>query len=315
MSKLDFLPTVNLKEVRNIGEREVLIDGFVVKRSINLLWAPAGTGKTEFMFGVSNALVKQNQEVAYMDVDNGLDLIMDRGYDNMIEKTDDKFKYINADMFDEPREGIMGIIDKIKENAKDRVYDNCVFVFDSLKFFLDGDMYDERRINRFLSFCKAIRRCGGIVWILNHATKKGDTMKGGQGLIDAADECWQMSVLTEDNNNYSYIIEPEKYRMGNKIKKVGFSMDKKTYILTPLDVEIASMSENEKDFIEVVTNALKEKELTQGELMKLLGKDRADKTVLDMLKKHDGSFWDSKKQGKKRVYTNVTNEQTNEQTA
>jgi hypothetical protein len=302
--KLDFLQSINLHEVRAIGKREAIIKDFAMQRSINLLWSPAGSGKTSLMFAIAKSLTQLGQEVAFIDADNGVDLLQDRGYDKVIEELGGRLRYINADMFDDPKREVMQTLEGIKKNATANSYDNCVFIFDSLKFFLNGGIYDEDKIERFISFCKAIRRNGGMVWVLNHATKNGNSMKGGQSLIDAVDECWEMKILTESESSHNYICEPEKCRMN--VQKVGFSVHKQTYELSPLDTIIAQMSDTEKEFVEAAKSNLTNTSLSQGELLKKLGKEKADKTALELLKKHEGRFWNSQKNGKEKVYTTIT---------
>jgi len=312
-SRLGFLTPVNLDEVRANGKRQALIEYFALERSINLLWAPAGTGKTSFMFAFSKCLTSLGLEAAFIDTDNGVDILQDRGYDKLIEKLKGKLRYINADTFDDPKKSIMDTLNVIKENAKDNAYKNCAFIFDSLKFFLNGGIYDEDKIEKFITFCKAIRRAGGLVFVLNHATKKGDSMKGGQSLVDAVDECWQMTALPETDTHYNYMLDPEKVRMA--VKKVGFSVDKKSYDFLPLDIEIASMGTVEREFCDSVIKLIKDKSYTQGELLHSLGKDKADRTALDYLKKHIGRFWNVEKVGKEKVYTTVTTIQLSDKSA
>jgi RecA-family ATPase len=311
--KLDFIKGIT-PEMLNRPPRKNLIDGFAVTRSINILWAPAGTGKTEFMFGISKLLVEKEQEVCYIDVDNSVDLLQDRGYKKFLENK--RFTYVNAEKFDIPREGILAQMDDIRARAVDNFYDNCVFILDSLKFFLNGEMYDEGKIQRLIGFCKSIRRCGGMVFILNHATKKGDTMKGGQGLVDAVDECFSMTVLPETLECWNYIVTPEKIRLGaDKVYKTGFALNKKSYELSSVEAEIAEMNMQEHENVQKITAALKDKEMTQGEIMELLGKGKADKTALNFLKLHEGRFWAFKKEGKEKVYTTVTTVQLSTKSA
>lgn len=312
-SRLGFLTPVDLDEVRAVGKRKALIESFVLERSINLLWAPAGTGKTTFIFALAKRLIGLGQEVAIVDTDNGLDLLQDRGYDNVIESLGGKLRYINADSYDDPKKSIMEILESIRENAKDNAYKHCVFFFDSLKFFLNGGIYDEEKINKFIAFCKAIRRAGGLVFVLNHATKKGDTMKGGQSLIDAFDECWEMKSLPETEKCYNYVLTPEKGRMD--VETVGFSIFKSSCALTPLDVHLAFISSTEREFIDSAMKLLKDKPLKQGDLLQGLGKDKADKTALEYLKKHTGRFWNVEKVGKEKMFTTVTTVQLCDQSA
>lgn len=312
-SRLGFLTPVDLDEVRAVGKREALIESFVLERSVNVLWAPSGSGKTSFIFALAKKLVKLGCEVVIIDTDNGIDLLQDRGYDKLIEELNGKLRYINSDILDDSKEQTMQILQSIKTNAKKEAYKNCVFLLDSLKFFLNGGVYDEYKIDKFVSVLKAIRYAGGLAYVLTHATKKKDSMKGGQSIVDASDECWAMSTLPETETHYNYILDPEKYRMA--VKKVGFSVDKKTYELTPLDVVVASLSTTEKEFIDGVMKLLKDKPIKQGDLLHGLGKDKADKTSLELLKKHEGRFWTVEKVGKEKMFTTVTTIQLCEQSA
>jgi hypothetical protein len=307
--RLDFFDCMTAQEIDSVQKREPIIEGFAMQKSINILWAPAGMGKTEFMFGISKLLIEQGQEVAYIDVDNAIELLKDRGYHRFIKESNGKFRYNNSNKYDDPKAGIDTQINSIREAASNQRFDDCVFIFDSLKFFLNGDMYDEGKINRFIGFCKAIRRVGGSVWILNHATKKGDTMKGSQGLVDTCDECWQMTTLPDTETEYNYILEPEKQRMGiDKVYKVGFGMNKTTYELRRLDIEIAEMSESEKEFVDKVKSKLSnEKGLSQNELLKSLEIDRGDKTKVALLEKHAGRFWNTNiGKNRAKIYTAIT---------
>jgi len=299
--KLDFIKGVDINEVCSSPKREALIDNFCLERSINLIWSPAGSGKTSLMFAVAKVLSQKGQEVAFIDADNGIDILQDRGYDKVIKELGEHIKYVNADMYDDPKRELMATLEDIRNHAKGGNYANCVFIFDSLKFFLSGGIYDEDKIEKFIAFCKTIRRNGGIVWVLNHATKSGDTMKGGQSLIDAVDECWEMRVLSESVNEHNYLCIPKKNRL--KVAKVSFSVNKQTYKLSPLDVEIAEMTQDEKESVEKIQKALKEKELTQGEIVvNLLGKTKGDRNTLALLQRHENRFWKIERAGKEKIY-------------
>ncbi len=303
MSKLHFLKPINLDEVRSLGKREGIIKDFAMERSINLVWAPAGAGKTSFCFALANAFTKCKQEVGYIDTDNGVDLLQDRGYDRMIESIGKSFKYINADSLDNPRQEIIEILDTIKHHAKKGLYDNCVFFFDSLKFFLNGGIYDESKIDKFVEFAKSIRRCGGSVWILNHSLKNGSDMKGGQSLTDAVDEQWELSGLGINDTHAHYVLRPKKKRM--KVKEVGFTVMLETLEMTELDPVIASMSDAEREFCDKAVAELAKEALPQGDLLARLGKEKADRTALDWLDKHTGRFWQHSKKGKTKIYEKI----------
>lgn len=84
--------------------------------------------------------------------------------------------------------------------------------------------------------------------------------------------------------------------------------------MRPLDTVIASMSDEEREFVSKVKKVLEDKEISQGILLKEIGTHGADKTRLGWLEKHEGRYWSSEKKGKSRVYkktsTSVTSLQT-----
>ncbi len=302
--KLSFLKTVDLDRIRAAPRRRILIEDFALERSINMLWGAAGSGKTSFMFAFAKHLCQRGYEVGYIDTDNGLDLLQDRGYDQHIESIGVRFSYVNVDSFDSPREDILRTMEEIRAKATDGFYANCVFIFDSLKFFLQGGIYDESKIDRFVAFSKSIRRNGGTVWILNHATKSGENMKGGQSLVDAVDEVWEMETLPEQESSLGYIFRPQKRRM--PVKEASFAVDKKTLSLQALDPQISGMSSQERDFVESVQKTLKQEKIKQKELLARVGKNEADKTALGWLEKHAGRFWSIEREGRNKVYTSLT---------
>lgn len=298
--KLDFLTSIDLEDVRKIGKRAAVIDGFAMERSINLIWAMAGMGKTSFIFDLASVYVQEGWSVAYIDTDNGIDLLQDRGYDKQIEAMGGKIKYINADYLVSPKQEITEMLEKIKAEAKKGAYEKCVFFFDSLKFFLNGLQYDEGRIDKFIEVSKTIRRAGGTVWILNHAYKNGLDMKGGGSLTDAVDEQWELKGLGKANGVKRFLLTPKKYRMN--VLECAFESTEEivdnhytgNIVMRHIDLKVAKISPDDMELVEKFKAKIAEHTdgIKQTALLASLELTKSDRTGLRILEEHTGFFWE-----------------------
>ncbi len=302
MSRFDFLSehTVNLEEIDQIGNRHFYIEHFISERAINILWAPGGEGKTWIVFATAKTLADMGISSIIIDTDNGVQLLKDRGYDVMLKKYQKWIQYINADAMDNPREDIQKILNKVYEKATGNYYEKTAVFMDSIKFFLGGGVYDETKLYNFFVGCKKIRRSGGTVIALNHAHKKGDAMKGGSTITDSSDEVWGFKNLFENDQELHCMLTPEKNRIGTQ--QVAFTINTKTLDLIPLDPVIASMGDEEREFVKRVQKLLDKETMMQGDILEAVGSYKADKTRLGWLEKHDKRFWTLTKKGNRKQY-------------
>ncbi|MCK9372594.1 MAG: AAA family ATPase [Sulfuricurvum sp.] len=314
MSRFDFLTryVIDENDIEEVGERVFYLDRTIAQSTINILYAPAGTGKTWMSFALSGALMDCGLEVIYLDNDNGIHLLKDRGWDRFLNRYAGRMHYVNADMLDDAESDMKKIMHDLKANAEGSFYRNVAVVYDSLQFFLNGGMYDENKIRNFNAMCKRIRKSGGTVIVLNHSTKNGLTMKGGGSLIDSADEVWHLRAVHSDLNEKHFIMTPEKKRNGTE--EAGYTIDIKTMKMTPLDPIVASMGDEEREFVKKILELINNEELAQGVLLKSVGSHGADKTRIGWLEKHEGRCWSSAKKGKLRLYKKISTGVTDVQT-
>lgn len=310
MSRFDFITphVVDLAKIEDLGEREFYLDRTIAQSTINIVYAPAGTGKTWLSFALSGALMDKGKEVIYLDNDNGVYLIKDRGWDRFLERYRQKMHYVNADMLDDAESDMKKIMHDMMTRAEDGFYENVVVFYDSLQFFLNGGMYDESKIKKFNTMCKKIRKAGGTVIILNHSTKNGLTMKGGGTLIDSADEVWSVKSVYKDESEKHFVMTPEKQRNGTE--EVGYALNTTTMKMTKIDTKLLNMTEMEKEFIYAVKSELSKIDdtVSQSDLLKLIGRAPTDKYGNEMLKKYDGEFWVTHREGKKKMYRKIDEE-------
>lgn len=306
MSRFDFLTphAVDLEEVDRIGERSFYIENFISERAINILWAPGGEGKTWLVFALAKMLADMNVHVIIIDTDNGVQLLKDRGYDAMLKRYKDRIIYINSESMDNPKEGVQNVLQQMHSSAKGDFYKKTVVFMDSLKFFLGGGVYDETKLYNFFVGCKTIRRAGGTIIALNHALKRGDAMKGGATITDSGDEVWEFKNLFENDTELHCLLTPTKNRIGTK--QMAFTIMTKTLELLPLDPVIASMHDDEREFVKKVQELLEKDVMMQGDILEAIGSYKADKTRLGWLEKHDKRYWKVSKKGRTKQYEKIT---------
>ena len=100
MNKFNFLKDKTITDLSDYGVRVAIIDNFLLEKSINILFGPAGLGKTWLLFAVSKYCTSKGYDVVYLDSDNGVDTVKDRKYDLHIQQMGAKMHYINGDMLD-----------------------------------------------------------------------------------------------------------------------------------------------------------------------------------------------------------------------
>lgn len=302
MSRFDFLTqhAVDMDEVERVGDRRFYIENFISERAINIVWAPGGEGKTWLVFALAKMLADMGIFCIILDTDNGVQLLKDRGYDLMLKKYAGKIVYINADAMDNPKEDVQNVLQKMHASATGDFYKDTVVFMDSLKFFLGGGVYDETKLYNFFVGCKKIRRSGGTIVALNHSLKRGDAMKGGATITDSGDEVWGFKNLFENDDELHCMLTPAKNRIGTK--EVAFTIKTKTLDMIPLDPIVASMHEDEREFVKKVQELLDKEARMQGDILEAVGTYKADKTRLGWLEKHDKRYWKATKKGRSKQY-------------
>ena len=85
MSKFGFLKDKTIRDLSGYGKRETIIKDFLLEKSINIFFGPAGLGKTWLLFAISKYCTSKGYDVVYLDSDNGIDTVKDRKYDLHIQ--------------------------------------------------------------------------------------------------------------------------------------------------------------------------------------------------------------------------------------
>lgn len=310
MSKFGFLKDKTIRDLSDYGKRETIIKDFLLEKSINIFFGPAGLGKTWLLFAISKYCTSKGYDVVYLDSDNGIDTVKDRKYDLHIQQIGNKIHYINGDMLDS-RDDMNQILTDIEDNSVIG-YEKTIFILDSLSFFLNNDVYNEAKIDKMTAFAKKIRRAGGTVIFINHSTKDGKAMKGGGSLINALDEVYEISKNHDEDGILQFILTPSKYRMS--VKKSAFIVDTETLSLESIDAQLASICDITQAFIDEVLEKLKDENLSQNQLLEQLGYNKADKAKIKILNSYVGRFWNcSTGANRAKIYEAIHTTQTTQE--
>ncbi|WP_170000334.1 AAA family ATPase [Campylobacter sp. RM9328] len=289
MSRFDFLGAVSIDKICALDERETLIDGFLLEKSINIVWGKSGLGKTWLCFAIAKYLSNLGVDSVYIDADNGIDLIKDRGYDEIIKELQGRITYINADFMDDSKTQMQKTLELIEEGAANG-YEKALFILDSLSFFLGDGIYDEIKIYKLITFCKKIRRAGGTVIIIAHATKGGTNLRGSSSLINSVDEVWEVGAQPSKAGELNFVLSPYKQRLD--VKESAFNIELKGCKLNHAVPENIKIDEKEAALIEQIKSALLSGELNQNKIYKALEKSKGDRGVQAVLDRFCGVYWD-----------------------
>ncbi|CUU88907.1 Uncharacterised protein [Campylobacter hyointestinalis] len=288
MSRFGFIKSINISELNALDERKVLIDGFLLEKSINIIWGRSGLGKTWLCFAIAKYLANLGFESVYIDADNGVDLIKDRGYDSVIKELGGMITYINADFMDDARAEMADVFDKLEKNATNG-YNGAIFILDSLSFFLGDGVYDEIKIHKFITFAKRLRRAGGTIIIIAHATKGGSNIRGSSSLINSVDEVWEAATHPAKTGEINFTLSPYKQRLN--VRESAFNIKCDGCELTLAKSDDIKLDERENSIVQSVRELLKDGELSQNKIYAGLNKSKGDRAVQKLLERFCGVYW------------------------
>ena len=311
------------KEDLSRGKIEWIIPYAIAKGTINIIYAPAGSGKTFAAWGMAKLayLTHRVRTVFYLDGDNGLETLFNRRVDEIIKYQNFNYLSLNSPRSDEvfDRLGLKNIKtneELIQGYANSPVdYSNCLFVVDSLKDFVGrSDIESGKDMNEyFRSVLMRLRGKGATILALHHTNKqpkdkngepdeRGLTFTGSQMILNSADAAYLVlqrnRATNKRDNRIDYKFVSEKDRIGGAVLALSvFTKATDTHKIYDVCVDIPKLSdyvcEKEIKIIENIQNILKDNDgiLPLETVYKLLKKHRRDKKISKILDDYNGIFW------------------------
>lgn len=301
---------------------EWIIPFALAKNTINVIYAPAGSGKTFSAWGISKLayLTKRVSAVYYLDGDNGVRTLFNRHIGELLRYKN--FHYISLNS---PRaekiyaEGIKtneALIRALATSPAD--FSNALIVIDSLKDFSGNmDIESGKDMNQFFRILMKLREKNATLIVLHHTNKqakdqngepseKSLTFTGSQMILNSSDVAYLVFQKNKETNKkdmrIDYKFVPEKDRIGGAEMELSvYTKATKNKRLYDVTIKLPKLSEylSEKDnlLIEAVLSVLSKEEdgLERGKLSRVLKRHPRDKRLTKILKDYDGFLWSTKK--------------------
>lgn len=281
---------------------EFLIDGFLPKRLITLIYADGGSGKSWVGMAIAKRCAMTGSKVVYLDFDNPLTVLKARGiHDKLVGLRG--LQYVQRSKVNV---GSFEFLLSIEEKAVGSALNGYVFIIDSLRNF--ADIGADSRVSRVMEAFMNLRDAGATVVVLHHSNKDGKNYQGSNHIRNSVDNMYQLSKIDAGNNEVGCLLMVKKERASISDKAFAVSVD--GFSMREMDVTQAQMAAEEMAFVQQVEAALQEQcNLNKTELLEAVGKAKDDKTARALLDKFDGVFWQSKKEGIAFCYRLLQQEQ------
>lgn len=276
-----------------------IIDDFLVEQAITMMYAPPKQGKSRLAIGIASYLFENtDHNVMYLDFDNPLSALVERGINKVIERGGKNFDYIHPEVAGmESHE----VLSRLVAHADHGNYKGWVFFFDSLTDFANEN--DDSAAKRFMHKVKTLRNAGATVILLHHSNKSEKGYKGSSILRSAIDNMYLVNKISTTKGHDTFVLEAEAPRFD--VKRVAFELNNHEYRVKKVDYELAIITPDDRGMIDTVLEHLRKAEegLGQSELLKELDKPKNDRVLLSLFKKYEGRFWKIEPgANKKKIY-------------
>lgn len=266
---------------------EYLIDEFLVKGTINLIYAPPKMGKSSFLIGLVNYLIKNTHtHTFYFDYDNPLIMLEDRGLTAFIEDNNSRFDYIHPDVILlDSKEALS----KLEEDCKEKDYSDVLVIIDSATDFCDET--NDNSVKIFFRKLKIIRNSGVTVIVLHHTNKKNAEFKGSSIFSSGSDNIFALKKEKVNANSDYMLLHSDNARFG-KIRSKAFLLDRTTWSLKEVSFDEANINKSDREFIEKVLKSLEENgNMGQSRLLESIGIAKDNNRARAKLHEFDGRYW------------------------
>lgn len=289
---------------------EWCIDRLLPKQSITLLHGRGGIGKTWICLVLADSISRgipfmgldtQKMSVVFIDFENSLPVLVDR-----IRKigADDVLFWHNANEEMKPPK-----LDSLDAEAYKHLPKGSLLVFDTLRASQSKDENNSQDMAVIMSKLKDLRDMGFTILLLHHTPKGNDrTYKGSTAILDLADHVLSLHKVRKGNPEGGEVEDEDDtdclYRLGTKDK----TRYEPFHVFMSFDKERGFVKAEDPDELDLqgIYYFLKDKpRLNQGNIFELAKEELDIKSkgkVISLLKKGEGKYWTSAREGKAVFY-------------
>jgi hypothetical protein len=291
----DFLNAATLTETDFNDETEYVLPGFLAKNMITMIYADGGNGKSWLALGLAQYCASLYMPVIYLDFDNPLTVLRDRGVN---EKLVAKFPNLQYVQRSKSELSPFDLLTALSSRATANAFEGRVFIIDSLRNF--GDVNNDAKIMLVMDMLMNIREAGATIVVLHHSNKDGRNYQGSNNIRNSVDNMFRLKKL-ELSSGIGTLLSAVKERCA--IDDKAFDICPNTLTLTERDLVEAKSTEEDLEFIDLVKAALTAAPgLNKTAVLEAAGASKDDKTARARLDKYDGVYWNSKKNHTRIVY-------------
>jgi hypothetical protein len=292
----DFLNDATLRSKDFDVKTEYVIPGFLAKNMITLIYADGGNGKSWLGMSIAAYCATRNMPVIYLDFDNPLTVLHDRGVDQKLVTPYVNLQYIS------PSKSILTafeMLEALASRATAKAFINVLIVVDSLRNF--GDVNNDTKAMQIMNLLMHIREAGATLIVLHHSNKDGRNYQGSNNIRNSVDNVYLLKKL-ELSSGIGALLDVKKERCA--IVDKAFDICPHSLLLTERDLLEAKATEDDLEFIGLVKAALLSSPgLNKTAVLEAAGYTKDDKTARARLDKYDTIYWLSKKQHSRITYT------------
>ena len=246
---------VNIDEIKEINS-EWLIDSFLVKNSLTMIYALAGSGKTWFVLYLAKYLLENDkiEKIFYFDADNPQRTYKQREVDKIFEFYKEKFHLVDFNASNKKSQ--YEFFQTLAQSDLD--LQGNLFIIDSIRNFINIDFGKDHLVTKFFKDLQVLRRRGATIIYLHHQPKQYEEennklYKGSTAFVDSADEAYYFENKTAnfdlENEKMVFTLEPQKCR--DLTKPQAVVLDTKNHTFNFADFSFYGLSHKERDTLEI----------------------------------------------------------------
>ena len=268
---------------------DFLINGFLPKHLITMIYADGGMGKSWVAMALAKYAERQGMDVIYLDYDNPMNVLKERGVEKKLIQYCPNLHYSHRSKTTlQP----FAMLEAFEELAVADRFKNTLFVLDSLRDF--GDVNNDAIAMRLGEKLKNLREAGATILVLHHSTKNGSNYQGSNNIRNSIDNMFQLIKIESPDGEIRWILTVKKERAA--IVDTALSVKVDDLSIMPIDIETARLKNDEKDFVQQVKTVLMQQPgINKTELLEACGCKKDDKTARDRLDQFENLYWRSEK--------------------
>lgn len=283
----DFLNPLTPEDFKQ--KTDFLIDGFLPKHLITMIYADGGMGKSWTAMALAKYAADQGMDAVYLDYDNPMNVLKERGIESKLIKACPSLRYSHRSKTQlQP----FAMLEAFEQMAVADCFKNTFFVLDSLRDF--GDVNNDAVAMRLGEKLKNLREAGATIVVLHHSTKNGTNYQGSNNIRNSIDNMFQLTKIDAPVGFIRWILTVKKERAA--IVDTALSVKVDDLSIMPIDIDTARLKSDEKDFVQQVKAVLtKQSGINKTELLEACGYKKDDKTARDRLDQFEDVYWKADK--------------------